>query len=487
MFKRRFSDPRVVVSVVYVASGFVAIMDSTIVNVALPTLHRYFASSGHAVDAVVVAYLVSMAVAIPAAGWAGDRFGAKPAFLSSLVVFWCASGLCGLSASLPELLVARVVQGMAAGVLLPTGTAMLYRTFPPEQRAEVARILVIPTVIAPAMGPVLGGWLVDQLSWRWVFFVNVPIGLVATLFGLLWLRDHREPAAGRFDLAGFLLASSGFGLVLYAMTEGPTLGSASPVILGSLLLGLCALGAFVRVELRAPEPMVQLGLLRDRLFRTANLVSLFGSAAFLGLLFMVPMFLQQALGYSALQSGLTSFPEAIGVILSSQVVARLYPRIGPRRLMAGGLLAVTLTVGSFSLLGLDVSPWLVRLLMFLTGCGMAYMFLPVQAAAFTAISPAATGRASALYNAQNQLGSALGVGALSSVLAALGPTLMGVGGVAQVNLAAYRASFLTAAALALVGAAVALRVPDRDAAASMRPRGTVPAELAAEEALPARQ
>src|SRR5947209_19522136 len=263
--------PQVSVSIVFVAAMFMSIMDGTIVNVALPSLGRQLGIPSTSIDAVVVAYLVSLAIVIPASGWLGDRWGTKRIFLLALVLFTAASALCGLAANFALLVLFRFLQGAAGGALAPVGTAMLYRTFPPAQRVRVSSILIIPTVIAPASGPVLGGLLVDQLSWRWVFFVNVPIGIAACLFGLAFLHEHREPTAGRFDLPGFLLAGFGLALALYALSEGPTRGWSSPTILGSALAGLLLLGVFVVVELRRREPLLDLRLLSNRLFCITNL------------------------------------------------------------------------------------------------------------------------------------------------------------------------------------------------------------------------
>ena len=464
-------DPKVSVSIVFVAAMFMSIMDTTIVNVALPSLARQLNVPSTSIDAVVVAYLVSLAVVMPASGWLGDRWGTKRIFLIALTLFSVSSALCGLASSYFMLIIFRVLQGAAGGALTPVGTAMLYRTFPPSQRVQVSRVLIIPTILAPALGPVLGGLLVTQLSWRWVFYVNVPIGIAACLFGLIYLHEHREATPGRFDLAGFLLAGIGLPLVMYALSEGPSSGWTSVNILGSAIVGMFLLGAFVVIELRKREPMIDLHLLRDRLFRTTNLVSLFAYAGFLGVLFVSPLFLQEARGVSALTSGLTTFPEAIGVVLSTQVVARLYPRIGPRRLMAGGLTGVAIMMAILSLIGQDTNLWVMRVLMFFIGAGMAYAFLPLRAAAFATISNTSTGRASAFYSSQTQLGAAIGVAVLGSVLSIIGPTTLSATGTIQPNLAAYHAAFLAAAVLALIAACIALTISDRDAAITMRRRG----------------
>ncbi len=460
-------DPKVSVSIVFVAAMFMSIMDTTIVNVALPSLAHQLDVPSTSIDAVVVAYLVSLAVVMPASGWLGDRWGTKRIFLLALTLFTLSSALCGLASSYSMLIVFRVLQGAAGGALTPVGTAMLYRTFPPAQRVQVSRVLIIPTVLAPAVGPVLGGLLVTQLSWRWVFYVNVPIGIAVCLFGIIFLHEHREATPGRFDLAGFLLGGIGLALVMYALSEGPSSGWTSTNILCSAIVGLLLLGAFVIIELRKREPMIDLYLLRDRLFRSSNLVSLFAYAGFLGLLFVAPLFLQEARGVTALTSGLTTFPEAIGVVLSTQVVARLYPRIGPRRLMAGGLTGVAIMMALLSLVEQDTNLWVMRALMFFIGAGMAYAFLPLRTAALATISSTSTGRASAFYSAQNQLGAAIGVAVLGSVLSVIGPTTLSATGAVEPNLMAYHAAFLAAAVLALIAAGFALTISDRDAAGTM--------------------
>ncbi len=458
-------DQRIIVAAVYVASMLMNTLDSTIVIVALATLGREFNVPAVATEAVVIGYLVSLAAFIPASGWLGDRFGTKRIFLIALAIFVTASALCGMAQSLEQLVAFRVLQGAGGGMLTPVGMAMLFRTFPPRERVAVGRVLMFATILGPASGPLIGGVLIEHQSWRWAFFVNVPVGLTAFLVGLFFLREHREPDPGRFDLPGFLLGGAGLGLFMYAFSEGPAQGWTSPIIVGCGIAGVLALAAFVAVELRTAAPMVDLRLLGNRLFRSTLAVAFFATAGFIGVLFLVPLFLQEVQGASPLESGLTTFPEALGVVTSTQIVARLYPRFGPRRLMAGGLAGLTLAILLMALIGLTANPWVVRVLMFFVGFCMAYVFLPNQAASLATISRSQTGRATTISNVQRQVGAALGVAAASTVLALVGAH---AGGPSDPE--PYRAALLLAATFALIGSLFALLVPDEEAAETMVPR-----------------
>jgi EmrB/QacA subfamily drug resistance transporter len=469
--KRRLPaiDQRVAVSVVYVAALFMNVMDITIVNVALPTIGKTFKVSPTSVDVVVIAYLVSLAVFIPASGWIGDRFGGKRTLLTAILVFTVASALCGAAGSLSQLVLFRILQGAGGGMLVPIGMAMMYRIFPAAERVRLASLIMIPTAFAPALGPVLGGLLVTDASWRWVFYVNLPIGVVACVFGMLFVNDQREPQPGRFDFIGFCLAGVGLGLAMYGVSEGPERGWSSPVIWGSLLIGVVLLFVMVVVELQLDEPMVDLRLLQDRIFRASNQMVLVGFTAFFGILYVVPLYYQDGRGLSALQSGLSTFPEAIGVLVGSQVVSRiLYPAFGPRRLMAAGLGGVAVCTSLMSLSGAHTSLWWMRLLMFGLGYSITHMIVSMQACAFATISPASTGRASMLFNTNRQLGAAVGVALLSTVLSTVGP-VRHVAGRTVPHLTAYHATFLAAAIAAVAGAILALATVRDEDAASTRP------------------
>ena len=315
-------------------------VDSTIIYTALPSMARDFREPLAAAQWVTLSYLLSLAVLVPSSGWIGDRFGTRRTYLLALVLFTGASAACGLSGSLTELVIFRVIQGAGGGLIVPVGQAMLFRTFPPERRARAAGMVALGSTLGPATGPVLGGVLTTELSWRWCFFVNVPLGAAVLAIGLLYLGEHREPAAGRLDIPGFLLACSAWPC---SCTRSASRRSwAGPARSSSPRgRGLAALAALVAVELRSRAPMLNLRLLGNRIFRTGCLVSLCSLGAYSAYLFIMPEFLQQARGASALSSGLTTLPGAVGLWLNAQLAARAYPRIGPRRMAVAGLAGMT--------------------------------------------------------------------------------------------------------------------------------------------------
>jgi EmrB/QacA subfamily drug resistance transporter len=450
-------NQKVVVSAVFVAAMFMNIMDGTVVNVALPTLSRYFGAPIDSVSGVVTAYLVTLAVAMPASGWIGDRFGGRNVLLGAITVFTAASALCGLATSLPELVAFRALQGLGGGTLIPVGMTMITRAFPPAERIKANQVLIVPTLLAPALGPVIGGALVDGLSWRWIFYINLPVGVAALLVGLLFLPAGSDHPVGRFDLPGFILAAVGFPLVMYALSTGSSSGWGSTIVLGTGLPGLVLLAVFIVVERRVA--LLLLRLYRDRLFRTTSLQLTCAAGGFMGTLFLVPLLLQNGLGFSAIHSGLSTFTEAIGGMCGVQLTTRLYKRVGPRRLMTAGMCGTVATIGLMSLAGPTDAFWVIPLLMFFTGCSFGFAMSPSQTANMATITPAQTGHASTLQNTVRQAGGAAGVALLGTVLAATGAS---VG-----DLAGYHLAFLAAAVLMALGVAASVFVNDADAAPTM--------------------
>ena len=477
----RVISQKAAVSVVYAGAMFIAVMDLTIVNVALATIGRDFHASAAGVAETVIGYQVAVALSIPAAAWLGDRLGPRQVLLGSIALFTAASALCGLAGSLNELVAFRVLQGIGGGLMTPVGLTMLFRAFPQSERIRASSILIIPTALAPAIGPIIGGLFVTDVSWRWVFYVNVPIGVFAFVFGVLFLADQDHPVAGRFDIAGFVTSSLGLGLLMYGVSVGPNTGWTHGPVVASIVAGALLLTAMVVIELRVKAPLLDLRVYADRLFRSASIVLTLTSVAFYGLLYLLSLFFQNGLHFSALEAGSTICPEAVGVIISSQVISRrIYPAVGPRRIMVAGLLLIAGVAVVLSFAGTGSSVWLLRVILFVMGFGVAAVFMPSQAAGFATVGAQRTGVASTIFNAQRQVGGAVGVALLTAVLSALHPEGTAAGQ-AQAGIPAFHTGLLVCAGVAVAAALAALTVRDADAAATMvRPGRQSPADVAAE-------
>jgi EmrB/QacA subfamily drug resistance transporter len=469
MFADRVNQ-KVAVSIVSLAATFIAVLDTTIVNVTIPTIGRDFHVRTASVDSVAIGFLVSLAVVMPVSGWLGDRFGNKRVMLFAIVLFTVASALCGAASSLGQLVIFRVVQGVGGGVLMPVGMAMLYQTFPPAERIRVSSIMVIPSAFAPALGPVVGGLFTTDVSWRWVFYVNVPVGIAAVTFGVLFLGDPRQDRPGRFDLLGFVLAGAGLSLLMYGVSEGPPRGWSDPLVIAASCCGAAGLVLLVVVELRKAHPMLDFRLYADRLFRSTLCAITLMSISFFGVVYMVALFYQYGLGYSALQSGLLVFPQAIGIFTGGQLVTRVfYRRFGPRRLMVLGATLTASMMVVLTTIGPATSPWTIRAIAFCLGGGLSWIFVPSSTASFATVPLARIARGTTLFQAQQRLGAALGVAGITTVATAVGTTHV-VRGRVTANLTAYRVGFLAAAAVMLATAVVSALVSDADAVETMSAR-----------------
>jgi EmrB/QacA subfamily drug resistance transporter len=452
-----------------------ASMDGQIVNVALATLSHDFHVPTSSIQWVVTGYLLSLAVFIPASGWFGDRFGTKKILLLSIAMFTAASALCAASSNVTELIIFRVLQGVGGGLLTPVGAAMLYRAYPPERRASIQPTLGLATIVGPASAPILGGLLVTRLSWHWIFLVNLPIGTVSFLFGLFFLREHRQESVGGFDIPGFIFSGGGLAFLLYALNQGPVRGWGNVIVLTTGLGGVLLLSAFVRTELRTEHPLLRLRLFTERSFRRSTVVVVFASACFQGTLFLAPLYLQEARGYSALQAGLTTFPEALGVMASAQLVRRTYRIIGPRRVISTGLAILSSMLVVIAFVAPGASQWTIRVMLFSLGLGVGQSNLPVNISAFANISSADTGHASAIYNMVRRAAPALSVAVLSTILAMAGGHRL------IPDPEAFKVVFLACAAIGVIGVLFALKINDADAASTMRKKAVVatPSPIAA--------
>jgi MFS family permease len=335
---------------------------------------------------------------------------------------------------------------------------MLFRTFAPAERVRASRIMTIPQQLAPAVAPMLGGALVDGLSWRWVFYVNLPFGLAALLFGLFFLDNPRHGEAGRLDIPGLLLSGAAMSLLMYGVCDGARQGWSTPVTVGSLAAGAALLAATVLFELRTAAPILRLRLFKDALFRDMKLVGLIGMVPFMGAMYAAPLFIQEAQGGTALQSGSSTFTEAIGVLLTVQLVARVYDRMGPRLMIAAGLFCVAVVLAVMTTVDAGTGPWAFRIYMFLLGLGMGAVFMPATVASFSTIPKSDMGQASTLSSVISQLSMAVAPALVATLLIVNTPE---TGHTAPP--AAYRTVYLVLAVIALVSALFALTINDGNA------------------------
>ena len=409
-------NQRVIVPIMSVFTVFMVIVDGSITTVALPSLARQFDLSPAALDGVVVIYPVCLGMVIPASAWLLERYDGRHVLLLGLAVFTLASGLCGAAENLPQLIVFRALQGLSAGALTPVSQGLMFRTFTHDEQIRLSRFTIIPQQLAPAIAPLLGGSLVVAFSWRWVFYVNVPVGLAAVGFGLLFLGEHREHRTARLDLAGLLLSAAAMGSLMYGVCAGPDRGWASPAVLVALTVGAALLAVAIRHQLRTQEPALRLRLFADRFFRKACVVSLLGLVPTMGTMFLVPLFLQQAQGRDAFASGSATFPEAFGVLLTMQLVSVLYQRVGPGPIIGGGLLGVAVVELLLATCDLHTGLWTLRLYMFLLGVMMGSFFIPVTITSVTTLDRSDSAQAATLGTVVRQFGIALAPTVVTAVL-----------------------------------------------------------------------
>lgn len=404
------------VATVFLFGLFMDLMDTTIVNVAIPSLSREFNASTSAVEWTVTGYLLSLAIVIPAAGWLSDRFGTKRIFLTAVAVFVAGSAACGQAHSLPELVAFRFLQGIGGGMMTPVGTAMLSREFPGVERAKASAIISIPVVLAPTVGPVVGGYLTEYVSWRWIFYVNLPVGITGFLFGLRVLEEHREEYAQRgFDVPGLLMGSGGAAMLLYALSQAGTKGWTSADVMGLGLGGLAVLAAFAVVELRVANPILDLRLFKRWLFTSGNLMMAPAFGAFGGFILILTLFLQELHGYSPLQAGLIQAPGALGTAISLPLASRLYPTMGPRRMLMIGFFFAGATILPFMTLQLDTPVWVTIIFLFFRGMPFAFAAVASQTIIYGPLESSKQGPASSIYNTLRQASASFGVALIVTI------------------------------------------------------------------------
>jgi EmrB/QacA subfamily drug resistance transporter len=405
------------ISAVVIVGSIMSILDTTIVNVALATLGRELHSTIAEIQWVVTGYMLALAAVIPVTGWAARRFGAKQVYLVSLVLFTAGSALCGLATSTTELILFRVLQGIGGGMILPIGQLMMAEAAGPKRMGRVMSIVAVPAMLAPILGPTLGGLIVDNASWRWIFYVNLPIGVAAVGLALRFLPTVKREQTEGLDFRGLVLMATGLPLLTYALAEIGITGSftsAKVLIPGALALALIAM--FVRHALRAPRPLLDLRLYRRPTFSSASFTMFCLGAALFGGMILIPLYWQGIRHESVLDTGLLTAPQGLGAAIVMPIAGKLSDRFGGGPLALIGVTLTTLATIPFGLIGAHTSISWLCVAMLVRGFGIGFAFMPAMAAAFASLERSELSDATPQLNVLQRVGGSIGTALLAVVL-----------------------------------------------------------------------
>jgi EmrB/QacA subfamily drug resistance transporter len=468
------------ISAVVVLGSIMSILDTTIVNVALATLGRDLHSSIAQIQWVVTGYMLALAAVIPVSGWVAERFGAKRVYLLSLVLFTAGSMLCGISTSIGELVLFRVLQGLGGGMILPLGQMMMAAAAGPKRMGRVMSIVAVPAMLAPILGPTLGGVILESVSWRWIFYVNVPVGVAAVLAALRVLPSAEAGAPRPLDFRGFALLVTGVPLLTYGLAEVGSSGSfgSLKVILPSLA-GLILIALFALHALRAQRPLLNLRLYRRPTFSTASGAMFLLGAALFGGMILMPLYWQEVRHESVIATGLLVGPQGLGAALVMPLAGKLTDRMGGGPLALFGVALTTVATIPFGLIGAHTSLAWLCVAMLVRGMGIGFAFMPAMTAAFAALERSELADATPQLNVLQRVGGSLGTALLAVVLQrALVGTHTTAGAASAYGTAFWASAALTA--VAVVPAALLLRA--ERAARATRPHAAQDREAALETA-----
>ena len=402
---------------VVVLGSIMSILDTTIVNVALATLGRDLHATLASIQWVLTGYLLSLAAVIPLTGWAARRFGPKNVYIVALVLFTLGSVLCGLASSVTELTVFRVLQGLGGGMLLPIGQLMMASAAGPQRMGRVMSIVAIPAMLAPILGPMIGGLIVDNASWRWIFFVNLPVGILALAMAFRFLPHGERAPAQRLDVTGFVLMSLGLPLVTYGLAEIGTTGHfLVPRVLLPLLAGIALVAVFAVHALRTRYPLLDLRLYRRPTFASASATMFFLGAAMFGGMILLPLYLQEIRGESVLDTGLLTAPMGLGMVVVLPLVGRLTDRYGGGPLALFGIALTSIATIPFALISATTSLWWLSAALVFRGIGVGFAFMPAMTAAFASLQRSELPDATPQMNVLQRVGGSIGTAVLAVVL-----------------------------------------------------------------------
>ncbi|PWT91311.1 MAG: EmrB/QacA family drug resistance transporter [Acidobacteria bacterium] len=401
-------------------STFMEVLDTTVVNVSLPHIAGSLSATVDESTWALTSYLVANAVILPLTGWLANYFGRKRLLLASTIGFTAASFLCGLAPSLPFLIIFRIVQGACGGGLQPLSQAVLLEAFPPEQRGKAMGFWALGIVVAPMLGPVLGGWLTDSYSWRWVFYINIPIGIASVIMTRLFIFDpaYIKRTTSRIDFWGIGILALGVGALQIVLDKGQEEDWFSSHFITALtVICLVCLVAFVIWELITEHPVVNLRVFKERTFSTGVFLMTTLGFVLYGSLVLLPIFLQTLLGYPALQAGIAMAPRGFGSFLAMPLIGILVARYDPRKLLSLGLVAASFTLYWLSKLNLNAGYWNIAWPQFMQGIALGLLFVPLTTVSMDPIPNHQMGNATSIFNLLRNIGGSMGIAAVTTLLA----------------------------------------------------------------------
>jgi EmrB/QacA subfamily drug resistance transporter len=427
---------------------FMVILDGTAVNVALPKLQEEFNLLNLSlVQWTVIGYALAQAAVIPLAGWLSDRFGAKKIFLISVGLFTIGSGLCALANSVEMLITYRIIQGLGGGVVVPIAMAFIYRLSPPGKVGAVMGMMGIPILLGPALGPVVAGWLVEYHSWQWIFLINLPIGVIGIILGIRTLPNMQRQSVASLDLLGMLLGPLAFAALVYGVSNGgidPITGKSTWTDADTLIgsgVGVIALILFIIVELKQKNPLLELRVFRSGNFTKGIIVQWISQIAMFGTMFLVPLFLQQAHGYSPLKTGLIMLPQALASGLFMPIGGKLSDRFGARPLVIAGMVLTTISALLLSNISGDSGVGTVMLPLTLLGAGMGLFMMPLNNHLIQSAPQNLVGRVTSLTNAAQQVMMSFAIAILMTIFSTKFKDLMVESGAQKPDVGLYASAF----------------------------------------------
>lgn len=392
---------------------FMAVLDTSVVNVAIPKMEVALNANTTGIQWVLTGYMLVLGIIIPTSGWLTDKVGPKKLFLFAIIIFTSASFLCGMAWNLPSIIFFRVLQGIGGGLVQPVAQTIIYRIFPREKMGGVMGLFGITIMAAPAFGPLLSGYFVDYANWRLIFYINIPIGIAAIILGSLFMHEFKHEVSTGFDTAGLIFSTVGFFALLYGFNNVPSHGWGSTIVRVSIAIGVASLIALVITELKVKNPLLNLRVLNNYTFTMSIIIgSVLMVALFVGI-FLMPLYLQNIMGFSAMRTGLFMTPAALGSAIMMPISGRLFDRFGARPLGIIGIAGLTLTTYGFTFLSPNSTSAHIQLLYILRSMAMGMCMMPIMTAGTNAVHPRMLPQAAAINNTIRQVASGLGTAILT--------------------------------------------------------------------------